>query len=56
MLIRDVEKFLRETATPATRFGRETIGDPALVFQMRNGRIPRPKTEERIRNFMQFAA
>jgi hypothetical protein len=43
-LLRDVEKFLRQSDVPATRFGRNVMGDPRFVFDLRNGRDPRPGT------------
>ncbi len=33
-----VETYLKESATPPTRFGREVSNDPRLVFDMRRGR------------------
>lgn len=47
-LLRDVERYLRETGMAPTRFGRDVAGDPRLVLDMRNGREPRPKTAARI--------
>ena len=54
-LLRDVEKFLRSTKVPAARFGREVMGDPRFVFDLRNGREPRQRTIERIRKFLEGA-
>ena len=52
MLLRQVEKFLRETGMPWTKFGRLAAHDPRLVEDLRNGRTPRPGTEARIVQFM----
>lgn len=52
MLIRTVEKFLREQKMPATKFGRLAAHDPRFVLDLRNGREPRGATEARIRGFM----
>jgi hypothetical protein len=52
MLIRDVEKFLREHDMAATKFGRLTAHDPRFVLDLRMGRIPRAATEARTRAFM----
>lgn len=41
-LLREVEKFLRRNETAPTRFGREAVGDPRFVFDLRNGRDPAP--------------
>ena len=55
-LLRDVEKFLRRSETAPTRFGRDAVGDPRFVFDLRNGRDPRPQTEERVRAYIQAVA
>ena len=52
-LLRDVEKYLKSSNTPAARFGREAMGDPRFVFDLRRGREPRPRTIERIRAFLE---
>ena len=52
MLIRSVEKFLRQYDMPATKFGRLAAHDPRFVLDLRMGRIPREGTEVRIRAFM----
>jgi hypothetical protein len=55
-LLREVERFLRQNGTPATRFGREAVGDPRFVFDLRNGRDPRPETVARVRAFLEAGA
>jgi hypothetical protein len=52
MLIRKIEVFLRRTGMSATRFGRMAAQDPRFVLDLRNGRIPRTKTERRVEHFM----
>lgn len=52
MLLRQVEKFLRETGMPWTKFGRLAAHDPRFVEDLRNGRTPRPATERRIAQFI----
>jgi hypothetical protein len=52
MLLRQIEKFLRETGMPWTKFGRLAAQDPRFVADLRNGRTPRPGTEARIELFM----
>ena len=54
-LLREVEQFLRLTNIPPARFGREVMGDPRFVFDLRNGREPRPRTIARIRRFLEAA-
>jgi hypothetical protein len=47
-LLREVEKFLRQSDVAPTRFGRDAVGDPRFVFDLRNGRDPRPGTVARV--------
>jgi hypothetical protein len=47
-LLREVEKFLRQSEITPTRFGRDVVGDPRFVFDLRNGRDPRPRTIARV--------
>ena len=54
-LLREVEKFLRVSNVPPARFGREVMGDPRFVFDLRNGREPRARTVARIRKFLEAA-
>ena len=54
-LLREVEKFLRQSDVPPTRFGREAVGDPRFVFDLRNGRDPRPRTIARVRAYLEIA-
>ena len=52
-LLREVEKFLNRSQTAPTRFGREAVGDPRFVFDLRRGREPRPRTVRRVRAFLE---
>ena len=52
MLIRAVEKFLREYGVSPTAFGRESVRDPRLVFDLRNGGEPGERIRRRIEHFM----
>ena len=52
MLIRSIEKFLRQTGMPATKFGRLAAHDPRFVLDLRMGREPRTGTEARIKGFI----
>lgn len=51
-LLRRIELYLRASAMPPTRFGRETVSDPRFVFDLRRGREPRPETEQRVRAWL----
>lgn len=46
-LLLRIERWLKRSGFSATRFGREAMGDPRFVRDLRNGREPRPKTVER---------
>ena len=52
MLLAQIEAYMRQTRTPPTRFGRECLGDPNFVLNLRDGREPRPMTERRVRAFI----
>jgi hypothetical protein len=52
MLITRIERFLRETGMPWTKFGRLACHDPRFVEDLRNGRTPRPATQSRVEHFM----
>lgn len=52
MLIRKIDRFLRRTRMPQTKFGRLAAGDPRLVTDLRKGREPRAKLERRVEHFM----
>ena len=54
-LLREVEKFLRQSEVAPTRFGREAVGDPRFVFDLRNGRDPRPRTVAKVRAYLETA-
>ncbi len=52
-LLREVEKFLNRSQTAPTGFGRDVVGDPRFVFDLREGREPRQTTVERVRAFLE---
>ena len=51
-LLIEVDRCIRRTGISATRIGRESVGDPRLVFDMRGGRELRPDTQERVRDYL----
>jgi hypothetical protein len=51
-LHRRIERYLRTSGTPPTRFGREAVRDPRLVFDLRNGREMRAPTAARISAYL----
>lgn len=54
-LLTEVEKFMRRCDVPPTRFGKEALGDPRFVFDLRNGRDPRPRTVARVVEYLDAA-
>lgn len=47
-----VERHLRETGTPPSRFGRDALGDPGFVTGLRRGREPRDSTTKRVTAYL----
>jgi len=45
---RRIERYLRRTRISPTRFGREALGDPRFVSDLRKGRELREKTLRRV--------
>ena len=39
--------------TPPTRFGREAMGDPRFVFDLRRGREPGARVEQKVRAYLE---
>ena len=51
-LMRRIEQFLARAAMTPTRFGREALGDPRLISDMKNGRELRDATIARIQAWL----
>jgi hypothetical protein len=49
---REVERYLRRTGMPVTKFGRLAVNDPRFVTDLRNGREPRAHTARRVIDFI----
>jgi hypothetical protein len=47
-----VEAFLKASAMAPSRFGREALGDPGFVAELRKGRCPNLRTIEKARAFI----
>lgn len=52
-VLRRIERHLRRFDIAPTRFGRDAVGDPRLVLDMRNGREPGARMVERITRFIE---
>lgn len=55
-LLHTIEKYLRKNEIPAARFGRDAVGDPRFVFDLRNGREPRQGTCLRVLAYLDARA
>lgn len=55
MLLRRIEEFMKERRVPPARFGRDAVGDPCFVFDLRDGREPRRRTIARVDAYLQAA-
>jgi len=49
---REVEAFLERSDFKPTEFGRQAVGDPSLVLNLRRGRSPTLATADRILTFI----
>ena len=47
-----IDRYLRHTGMPMTKFGRLSVGDPRLVHDLRRGRQPRDRMIARIETFI----
>jgi hypothetical protein len=52
-ILRKIEIFMRTSDVTAARFGRDAVNDPRFVFDLRNGREPRPETIARVIDFLE---
>jgi tRNA-dihydrouridine synthase len=53
MLLLKIERHLRARRMSPTRFGREAVGDPNLISQLKDGREPRSATVARILDYLE---
>lgn len=51
-LLARINRYLKKTGMPPTRFGRLAINDPRLVGDMRKGREPGSRVVARIEAFL----
>ncbi len=51
-LLLEIDRYLRRTGMPSTKFGRLTVNDPRLVGDLRRGRQPGPRTVARVQAFI----
>ena len=51
-LLSAIERYLRKSGVPPTRFGRDAVGDPQFVTDLRNGREPRERTVRKVADYL----
>lgn len=51
-LLAKIDRFLRQTGMPPTKFGRLAVRDPRLVGDLRRGREPGPSMVRRVDHFI----
>lgn len=50
--IAQIDSYLERAKVSPSAFGREAVGDPNLVSDLKSGRMPNLRTVERITEFM----
>jgi hypothetical protein len=53
MLLDLIDDYLRQHRMAPTRFGRDAVGDPNFVLNLRDGRRPRKRTAKRVMRFIE---
>jgi hypothetical protein len=51
-VLQKINRYLKKTAMPPTRFGRLAVNDPRLVGDLENGREPGRRVVARIEAFL----
>jgi hypothetical protein len=52
MILDRIDRYLRATKTTPSRLGRDAVGDPNFVMNLRDGRQPRQATLDRLIDFI----
>ncbi len=50
--LNEINGFLEKSGIDATSFGKQALGDPGFVFDLRKGRAPSARTMDKVRDFM----
>jgi hypothetical protein len=53
MLLDRIDRYLRKTQSTPSRLGRDALGDPNFVMNLRDGRQPRQSTLDRVIDFIE---
>lgn len=51
-LLLRIERHLRAGKIPPSRFGRDAMGDPQFVFDLRDGRALRGRTAQKVAAYL----
>lgn len=51
-LLEDISAYIGKHGLSKTGFGKEAVNDPSLIADLEEGREPRWKTIQRVREFM----
>jgi sulfate adenylyltransferase subunit 2 len=52
IFLAEIEQFLAMSSTDATSLGKQALGDPSFVFDLRKGRSPSTRTIEKLRGWI----
>jgi len=52
MILDRIDRYLRASKTTPSRLGRDAVGDPNFVMNLRDGRQPRQATLDRVSAFL----
>lgn len=55
MILDRIDRYLRSTKSSPSRLGRDAVGDPNFVTNLRDGRRPRKATLDRVIAFIDRA-
>jgi hypothetical protein len=55
MILDRIDRYLRSSKTSPSRLGRDAVGDPNFVMNLRDGRQPRQATLDRVLAFIERA-
>lgn len=50
--LEQIEAYIERVKIAPSRFGRMALGDPRFVGDLRSGRKPRRKTQERVKAYI----
>jgi hypothetical protein len=53
MLLQRIDHYLRNSKSSPSRLGRDAVGDPNFVMNLRDGRQPRQATLDRVLTFLE---